>query len=397
MASTAMVACTTTTPPIPVASLTLQPGLDSIEIGGTFSSWLVTLRGLQGEVITGPRNLQWESQNPFVATINATTGEVTGVGTGETLITLRVEGKSATAAIRVLNPVVSIIATPDSFDLPLTTSRTVTAQLVGPNGVALTNRLIQWSSENPGIAVVSTSGVVTAVSMGTTTLTVRAGQKNAAVKVRVVAEPVQSVRILPQQTVHVIRVGQTRQLSAECLSATQQVLPGRTITWNSGSPVVATVSSGGLVSALSVGLANITATCDGTVGSTVTAQVTPVPVSSVTIIPGNINLNTFSQSQLLAVARDSAGNVLALLGRSVVWLTDNQPIVSVSTSGVVTSGSQVGAANITVVVDGVPSAPVVVTVGTPSFAVTEPVDRRIADRRLQIAERRSTNRLIAGR
>jgi len=296
-----------------------------------------------------------------------------------------------------VQPVLSIVATPDSFDLPLTTSRTVTVQLVGPGGTALTNQLVEWSSANPGIAVVSTSGVVTVVSMGTTTLTVRAGQKSADVKVRVVAEPVQSVRILPLQTVHVIRVGQTRQLSAECLSATQQVLPGRTITWNSGSPVVATVSSGGLVSALSVGQANITATCDGTVNSTITAQVTPVPVSSVTIIPGNISLNTGSQSQLLAVARDSAGNVLALLGRSVVWLTDNQPIVSVSAAGVVSSGSQVGTANITVVVDGVPSAPVVVTVGTPSFAVTAPVDRRIADRRLQIAERRSANRLIAVR
>src|SRR5688572_22681949 len=386
MASTAMVACTTTTPPVPIASLTLQPGLDSIEVGGTFNSWVVTLRDAQGEVITGPRNLQWESQNQFVATINATTGEVTAVGTGETLIMLRVEGKNATAAIRVLHPVLSIVATPDSFDLPLTTSRTITAQLVGPGGVALTNRLIQWSSANPSVAVVSTSGQVTAVSVGSTTITVRAGTKTTTVRVRVVAEPVQSVRILPQQTVHVIRVGQSRQLSAECLSATQQVLPGRTITWNSGSPVVATVSSGGLVSALSVGQANITATCDGTVNSTVTAQVTPVPVSSVTIIPGNISVTTGSQAQLLAVARDSAGNVLALLGRSVVWLTDNQPIASVSLSGVVSTGSQVGTANITVVVDGVPSAPVVVTGATPSFPVTEPVERGIADRRSKIGE-----------
>ena len=384
MATTAMVACTTTTPPIPIASLLLQPGLDSIEVGGTYNGWVVTLRDAQGELIAGPRNLQWDSQNPFVATIDASTGVVTAVGTGETLITLRAEGKIATAAIRVIHPVLSIVVTPDSFDLPLTTSRTLTVQLVGPNGVALTNRLIQWSSANPSVAVVGTSGQVTAVTMGSTTITVRAGQKSATVKVRVIAEPVQSVRILPQQTVQVIRVGQAKQLSAECLSATQQVLPGRTITWNSGNPIAATVSNGGLVSALSVGQANITATCDGTVNTSILAQVTPVPVSSVTITPGSLSLTGGMQGQLLAVARDSAGNVLSLQGRTVTWLTDNQPVASVTNAGVV-QGGQPGDANITAVVDGVASAPVLVSVVTMFSAVTPSVDPRFADRRSQIA------------
>lgn len=382
MATTAMVACTTTTPPIAIASLLLQPGLDSIEVGGTYNGWVVTLRDAQGELIAGPRNLQWDSQNPFVATIDASTGVVTAVSTGETIITLRAEGKIATAAIRVIHPVLSIVVTPDSFDLPLTTSRTLTVQLVGPNGVALTNRLIQWSSANPSVAVVGTSGQVTAVTMGSTTITVRAGQKSATVKVRVIAEPVQSVRILPQQTVQVIRVGQAKQLSAECLSATQQVLPGRTITWNSGNPIVATVSNGGLVSALSVGQANITATCDGTVNTSILAQVTPVPVSSVTITPGSLSLTGGMQGQLLAVARDSAGNVLSLQGRTVTWLTDNQPVASVSNAGVV-QGGQPGDANITAVVDGVASAPVLVSVFTMFSAVTPSVDPRFADRRLQ--------------
>jgi len=367
--------------PPPVATVVVSLS-QSVLAPGASTSANVTLRDAQGELIAGPRNLQWDSQNPSVATIDASTGVVTAVGTGETLITLRAEGKSATAAIRVIHPVLSIVVTPDSFDLPLTTSRTLIVQLVGPNGVALTNRLIQWSSANPSVAVVGTSGQVTAVTMGSTTITVRAGQKSATVKVRVIAEPVQSVRILPQQTVQVIRVGQAKQLSAECLSATQQVLPGRTITWNSGNPIVATVSNGGLVSALSVGQANITATCDGTVNTSILAQVTPVPVSSVTITPGSLNLNAGMQGQLLAVARDSAGNVLSLQGRTVTWLTDNQPVASVTNAGVV-QGGQPGDANITAVVDGVASAPVLVTVVTMFSAVTPSVDPRLADRRLQ--------------
>lgn len=290
-----------------------------------------------------------------------------------------------------VQPVLSIVATPDSFDLPLTTSRTVTVQLVGPGGIALTNQLVEWSSADPGIAVVSTGGQVTAVSLGSTTITVRAGTKSATIRVRVIGEPVQSVRIVPEQQVYVIRIGQTKQLSAECLGATQQVLPGRIITWNSLNPVIATVSSGGLVSAQATGQANIRATCDNSVSSTVSAVVTLVPVSTVTIIPGGLNLTQGSQGQLLAVARDSAGNVLALQGRQVIWLTDNQPVASVSSSGVV-SGGQPGAANITVVVDGVASAPVPVNVTTMFSAVTEPVDRKSSDRALHVADRRPADR-----
>jgi uncharacterized protein YjdB len=97
------------------------------------------------------------------------------------------------------------------------------------------------------------------------------------------------------------------------------------------------------------------------------------------------------QGQLLAVARDSAGNVLSLQGRTVTWLTDNQPVASVTNAGVV-QGGQPGDANITVVVDGVASAPVTVTVVTMFSAVTPEVEPRIAERKLQIADRRSASR-----
>jgi trimeric autotransporter adhesin len=365
----ALASCTTATDPEPIATISLQPTSDSVEVGQTYSNWTVTLRDIAGGVLTG-RSLHWESGNLPVATVDANTGVVTAVGVGDAIITLRAEGKQAQSTIKVLQPIVSIIALPDSFDLPLTTNRTIIASVVGPNGVAITNRVITWSSSNPGVAVVSASGVVTAVSVGTTTITIRAGTKQTTVRVRVVGEPVTSVRILPQQSVHVIRLGQTKQLTAECLNASQQVLTGRTITWNSGNPVVATVSSNGLVTGLSIGQAAISATCDNTTSPQVTAQVTPVPVSSVTITPSSLTVSVGSQSQLLATARDSAGNVLSLQGRSVLWTSNNEPVAGVSNSGVV-SGRSAGTANVFVSVDGVVSAPTTVSV-TMFFSATYP-------------------------
>ena len=378
-------ACTEATDPVPIASIQLQPGLDSLEIGGTYGFWIVTLRNPLGETILEKRKLTWESQNPTVAAIDSTTGIVTALQPGESLITVRGEGKFAQATIRVIQPVLSIVATPDSFDLPLSTSRQLTVQLVGPGGVALTNRQITYSSSSPNIAVVSAGGLVTSVSAGTTTIHIGAGGQVATVRVRVVSEPVTSVRITPQGSNHILRVTHTRQFAAECLSATQQVLTGRTITWNSSNPIAATVSGNGLVTALAVGTSTVSATCNNVssnpVSASVTITVTPIPVSTVTISPQGglaLSLNQpgpLPQGQLLATARDSAGNVLSLQGRSVVWFTDNEPVARVSNTGVVT-GASIGFAQVHVAVDQVPSAPVPVTVSA-FFSVLPEASREV--------------------
>lgn len=378
MAAFVMAACTTSTDPIPIFSITLQPALDSIELNETFSAWFVTLKDVSGVTLTG-RTLSWESNNTTVATIDASSGVVTGIGNGTSLITVRAEGKFAQSIIKVLQPILSIVATPDSFDLPLTSSRLIAVQLVGPGGLAITNRVILWSSSSPNVAVVNANGLVTAVSQGSTTITIRAGTKQATVIVRVVGEPVQSVRISPQQSVHVIRIGQTKQLGAECLNATQQVLTGRTITWNSNNPVNASVSSTGLVSGNAVGQATITATCDNTVSASTIAQITPIPVSSVTITPGSLSLTQGTQGQLLVTARDSANNVLSLQGRQVIWTSNNNPVAIVSSQGVV-NGVSIGTAEVQVSVDGVASAPIMVDVHSFLSAATgsPAADSRVA-------------------
>lgn len=363
--SAAVVTCTTPADLVPVNSIQLQPANDSLELGETYDDWLVTLQDAGGNTLTG-RPLTWESSIPEVLTIDRNSGVVTPVAPGTSIITVHSEGKKAQSTMKVILPILSIVVTSDSFDLPLTTSRTIGVQLIGPGGVAITSRLITWSSSNPGIAVVSGTGVVTAVSAGTTTITIRAGTKQADVRVRVVGEPVNSVRITPPQSVQVIRLGDSRQLSAECLSASQQVLTGRLITWNSGNPVIASVSGSGLVTGNSVGSASIAATCDN-ISATITIQVTLVPVSSVTISPTSLTLAAGTAGQLLATARDSAGNVLSLQNRQVVWTSNNIPVAQVSGQGVVSGGSA-GTAEIQVSVDGIVSAPVTVSVTVPMLS-----------------------------
>src|SRR5260370_39897380 len=75
--------------------------------------------------------------------------------------------------------------------------------------------------------------------------------------------PVASVTVRPATA----SVGQTVQLTATLKDASGNVLSGRTVTWASGAPTVATVSPSGLVSGVAVGSATVTATSEGQSGS----------------------------------------------------------------------------------------------------------------------------------
>jgi hypothetical protein len=68
--------------------------------------------------------------------------------------------------------------------------------------------------------------------------------------------------------------GSTTQATAVTSDSAGATLTGRTVTWSSGAPAVATVSTSGLVTAVAAGTANITATSEGKSGfATVTVTV----------------------------------------------------------------------------------------------------------------------------
>jgi hypothetical protein len=119
------------------------------------------------------------------------------------------------------------------------------------------------------------------------------------------------------------------------------------------SPSIASVSSSGLVTAVTAGSATIRATVETKIGDgalTVTAPVTATTatvvatVDSSTLAPGH-------SAQGHAVAKDAQGNVLT--GKTVSWSSNNVAIATVSaTTGLVTAVSA-GSALVQATVDGV--------------------------------------------
>lgn len=134
-------------------------------------------------------------------------------------------------------------------------------------------------------------GVVTAVSVGTATITANSDGKVATVAVTVTLVPVNEVLISPASAT--IEVGQTQLLAATAFDAGHRPLSGRSFTWSSADPATATVT-GGIVTAVSAGTTIVTATSEGKSGS---SQITVVlsPTLADGLVVGS-NTNCFARS-----------------------------------------------------------------------------------------------------
>jgi hypothetical protein len=119
---------------------------------------------------------------------------------------------------------------------------------------------------------VSSSGLVRAIGVGTATITATSEGRSGTSAITVAPVPVASVTVTPA-TVE-LAAGATRAMAVVLRGADGTALEGRSVTWSSSRTSVATVSSAGLVSAVSAGTASVTATSEGRSGTaaiTVTA------------------------------------------------------------------------------------------------------------------------------
>src|SRR5713226_2973034 len=164
--------------------------------------------------------------------------------------------------------------------------------------------------------------------------------------VTVTQVPVATVAVTPAAAS--TTVGQAVQLTATPRDSTGAPLSGRTVTWASSNPGVATVNVSGLVTGAAAGSATITATSEGKSGTSA-ITVTSVPVASITVSPASANVLVGQTVQLIATPKDASGNPLS--GRTVTWASNNTSVATVSSSGLVT-GATAGSATVTATSEG---------------------------------------------
>jgi uncharacterized protein YjdB len=351
IALASMAACKEAAEPARAAAIVGLPSTDSVRIGKTVG-WSVGLRDAEGNPVTG-RRISWTSLDPQWASVDDN-GLVTGIAYGQTTITARADDAVANVTMLVQEPVVSVVLFPSNPTIPVGGSQNLTVAVNDRNGIALQGRAVEFSSSNTSVATVNSSGVVVAVTQGTATITGRAVQDGVSgtSQVTVVQVPVNSVTISPAGS-HTVFLGSSLQLMATLRDGGGNVLTGRPVNWTTSNQAVATVSQTGLVSAVALGNAQITAESEGRTG-TVSVAVALPPVATISITPNPGAVQVGSSLQMTLDLRDAAGNPLTTTGRTVIWASSNRPVATVQ-DGVVT-GVSVGTATITATVDGKPAS-----------------------------------------
>src|SRR5262249_2455115 len=118
--------------------------------------------------------------------------------------------------------------------------------------------------------------------------------------------------------------------------------------WSSSEPRVATVSDGGVVTAVAAGSAIMTVHI-GNKTATAAVNVQGLPVSSVVVSLETATLEVGQVPRAKATLTDGTGATLS--GRAVAWQSSNPAIATVNSLGVVTAVGR-GAATISEVAEG---------------------------------------------
>ncbi|MFN8574331.1 MAG: Ig-like domain-containing protein [Gemmatimonadaceae bacterium] len=256
-----------------------------------------TLSGLSLGVVTyGPGATGWlqvpvlsaPTANPSATvTVQPTTG---ALGAGSYTATIPILSTVAsnspqklTVVFNVAPAVASVTVAPSSATVGVGATQQLTATLRDANGNILTGRLVQWSSPNPAIASVSSTGLVTAVSAGgPINISATSEGVSGTSAITVASGGVTSVVVTPSSgslRSSTPGFGWTQQLAAVVNGP-----PGvdQSVTWASGNSNIASVSASGLVVANAAGQTQITATS--------VADPTKSGTYDVTVIDGCTNI-----------------------------------------------------------------------------------------------------------
>lgn len=251
---------------VPVSGITLSYTEKSMAIGSTFA-----LEAVVSPLNATEKSVSWASDNESVATVDST-GLVTAVSIGTANISVTTTDGSLTAECAILVTEIPVAVTgvtlvPASVDLYVDGTTTLVAEIIPANA---TNTAMVWNTDNPDVATVDQNGQVTAIALGEATVSVTTFEGNyiGYTQVSVIPKAVSSVMVSPAS--YALEVNQTIALIA---TVEPEDAGNKNVSWESNHPEIANVSAAGLVTAVSPGVATITATTqDG--GFSASSQIT---------------------------------------------------------------------------------------------------------------------------
>jgi uncharacterized protein YjdB len=171
----------------PVASVELIGAPAAPVLVGTAVQLRAVARSAAGDSLAG-RAMFWMTSDYSRATITAD-GLLTAVAPGNVLVSVSVEGRSASFILSILEPVSSVTVTSPFAGLYQGQSVQLAVTLRDTFGQPLAGRPITWTTSDALRATVDSAGRVTATGTGQVTLTATSEGKSGTVNLQVYARP----------------------------------------------------------------------------------------------------------------------------------------------------------------------------------------------------------------
>ncbi len=288
-------------------SVTVQPpqaGITSFSVSPSSISMVTTGSAQLVPSLSQPSgaptaSISYSSSAPTVATVSST-GQISALTVGTATLTATATSTSAvgftassvaraiTVTVSAAPPAISsFTVSPTSSTLLVGSTRQITRSLSQPVGASAA--VVSYASSAPGVASVSGSGLITASTAGTATISVTASAsagggfaaativRNVVVTVTTPQPGISAISVSPNP-LQVLRLG-TAQLVVQ--QTRPPGAPTATVVYSSSNSSVATVSASGVVTGRAVGSAviTVTASTSATTGFTAASVQATVPVS----------------------------------------------------------------------------------------------------------------------
>ena len=239
-----------------VSTVEISPPADTLVLGDTLRL-VAEAKDANGHTVAGS-GFSWASSDTAVAVVDGT-GLVSGVAVGEVEVSATSSEVTGRAQLVVVVPAPTTVAvTPDTvvFEALGDTAR-LTAEVQDQIGRPMPDEVVRWAgSSDTLVATVDSTGLVTALGNGTTTITATSGAISGRA-VAIVMQVPRSVTVSP--SADTVLLGDTLRLTARAFDANRQLVASAEFAWSSSDESLATVDTAGLARGVGEGKATITA------------------------------------------------------------------------------------------------------------------------------------------
>lgn len=261
---------------VPVSGIQLSQTSAALTVGDT----LTLTKTIYPSDATN-QAVTWTSSSDAVASVDSN-GKITAKTAGSAVITCK--SVSDNSVVGICNVTVKAkVQTPSEIKVNKITLNKTTASVTKGKTLQLTatvtpgnatKKEVKWSTSNKNVATVSTSGLVTAKSAGTATITCTAQDGSgvkATCKITVKNPVVKVTKVTLNKTTATLAPKETLTLKA---TVTPTNATNKAVTWKSSNTKIATVSSSGKVTAKAAGTVTITCRAKDGSGKKATCKIT---------------------------------------------------------------------------------------------------------------------------